>query len=201
MPVKALRDIQSVLILQPLSILPCGIQKRFGLLPVRSPLLREYNLSLFHWVLGCFTSPGALHRQRYRRQSCRVATRGFPIRTSSDHRLLRTSPKLFAATQRPSSPFGAKASTIHPYCAHSVHPRMQSIPRERKRPRCTRARMHPDENAISNFYLKKLIRSMRLSKFVRSNKKPPGGRRRTTRSFRFSDVDSRLDMFASFPFA
>lgn len=41
---------------------------------------------------------------------------GYPIRRSSDQRLLHTSPKLIAATPRPSSPFGAKASAIHPYC-------------------------------------------------------------------------------------
>ena len=42
---------------------------------------------------------------------------GFPIRTSPDHRLLRASPKHFAATLRPSSLFDAKASSIHPYCS------------------------------------------------------------------------------------
>ena len=37
-----------------------GEPVRFGLLPVRSPLLGEY--SLFLGVLRCFSSPGALYR-------------------------------------------------------------------------------------------------------------------------------------------
>ena len=40
---------------------------------------------------------------------------GFPIRTSSDRRLLGTSPKHFAAMLRPSSPYWTKASTIRSY--------------------------------------------------------------------------------------
>jgi len=43
------------------------------------------------------------------------ARRGFPIRKSPDHRLLSASPKLIAATPRPSSPSQVKASTICPY--------------------------------------------------------------------------------------
>ncbi len=33
---------------------------RFGLIPFRSPLLREYNLFIFLLVLRCFTSQGTL---------------------------------------------------------------------------------------------------------------------------------------------
>lgn len=40
---------------------------------------------------------------------------GSPIRTPPGHRLLRISPRRFAATLRPSSLHSAKASTIHPY--------------------------------------------------------------------------------------
>ena len=47
--------------------------------------------------------------------SLRFTQWGFPIRTSPDHRSLSTYPRLIAATPRPSSPFGVKASTIRPY--------------------------------------------------------------------------------------
>jgi hypothetical protein len=68
--------------------------------------------------------------------------------------------------------------------------------------------MRQVENAISNFYLKKLIRDMRLSKFDRGNrfgrftvnKKPPGGGGEPRVRSNISDVDSRLGMFASFAF-
>ena len=39
---------------------------------------------------------------------------GFPIRKSSDYGLVSGSPKLIAATPRPSSAPGTKASTMHP---------------------------------------------------------------------------------------
>ena len=42
------------------------------------------------------------------------ARQGCPIRKFPDHRLLSPSPRLIAATPRPSSPFGVKASTIYP---------------------------------------------------------------------------------------
>jgi hypothetical protein len=80
----------------------------FGLLPVRSPLLRE--LSLFFGVLRCFSSPtcppvkGLFSSQK----------RGCPIRISTD-RPASGSPWLFAALPRPSSALVAKASTIRPY--------------------------------------------------------------------------------------
>ena len=45
----------------------------------------------------------------------RLTRTGFPIRTSPDRRLLHTSPKLIAATSRPSSLLCVKASTIRPY--------------------------------------------------------------------------------------
>ena len=44
----------------------------------------------------------------------RFALVGFPIRKSPDQRLLSTSPRLIAATSRPSSPPAPKASTICP---------------------------------------------------------------------------------------
>ena len=47
--------------------------------------------------------------------SLTFSQRGFPIRTSPDRRLLHTSPKLIAATSRPSSLLCVKASAIRPY--------------------------------------------------------------------------------------
>ena len=44
---------------------------RFRLLPFRSPLLREY---LFHRVLRCFSSPGALHLVYVFNQGCSSIT-------------------------------------------------------------------------------------------------------------------------------
>ena len=46
---------------------------------------------------------------------CGFAASSFLIRISPDQRLLRTYPRLFAATPRPSSPFGIKASSICPW--------------------------------------------------------------------------------------
>lgn len=82
---------------------------RFGLLPVRSPLLRE--LFLFFGVLRCFSSPTCLHHKGGPSPSREV---GCPIRISTD-RPASGSPWLFAALPRPSSALVAKASTIRPY--------------------------------------------------------------------------------------
>ena len=68
-----------------------------------------YNCSLFLRVLRCFTSPGSLSTAWSTEYSNSVS---FLIRKSSDQRLLHTSPKLIAATPRPSSPLTVKASTI-----------------------------------------------------------------------------------------
>jgi hypothetical protein len=52
---------------------------------------------LFLWVLRCFTSPGSLRTSYvFRRGSQDFILWGFPIRVSSDQRLLATSPKLIA---------------------------------------------------------------------------------------------------------
>ena len=80
----------------------------FGLLPVRSPLLRES--SLFLGVLRCFSSPGSLRRLRGRSA---VSSGGCPIRTPQDRRLpappLRVSPRGHVL-HRPLAP-------RHPPCA------------------------------------------------------------------------------------
>ncbi len=83
---------------------------RFGLLPVRSPLLRESSLLL--GVLRCFSSPGAL-------QHCcwwlAVRQPGCPIRISPAHRL--------PAPPRSISPRGRVLLRLppprHPPCAHT----------------------------------------------------------------------------------
>ena len=65
-------------------------QTRFGLFPVRSPLLGESFL--FLWVLRCFSSPGSLPLVYIFNQGyCWFATVGFPIRKSSDQRLYTAS--------------------------------------------------------------------------------------------------------------
>ena len=74
-----------------------GLPMRFGLLPFRSPLLRESFL--FLWVLRCFSSPGApRHVYVFNVRCCRFAAAGFPIRISSDITLVHSSPRLFAMT-------------------------------------------------------------------------------------------------------
>src|SRR5215210_7524188 len=82
---------------------------RFGLLPVRSPLLRESSLLL--GVLRCFSSPGALLTS-IRCPAVRRA--GCPIRTSPDLRL--------PAPPRGISPRGRvlprPPTPRHPPCAH-----------------------------------------------------------------------------------
>jgi len=62
-----------------------------------------------------FYFSGYANSDNYVGEQLRFAQLGFPIRKSSDRRLLRTSPKHIVATPRPSSPFDVKASTIRPY--------------------------------------------------------------------------------------
>jgi hypothetical protein len=84
----------------------------FGLLPFRSPLLREY--SLFLWVLRCFSSPGAPHYPIYSDSDAggslqRVSPFGNP-RIKACSRL----PEAYRSDPRPSSALSAKASTVSP---------------------------------------------------------------------------------------
>lgn len=70
---------------------------RFGLLPVRSPLLGEFFL--FLWVLRCFSSPGALPLTYIFSQRCwRFAPAGFPIRISPGRSPVNGYPELFAVS-------------------------------------------------------------------------------------------------------
>ena len=80
------------------SVLPSNPERlaaRFGLLPFRSPLLREF--SLFLRVLRCFSSPGSPPLAMCSPTDARAFPRaGFPIRTSSALAVAHTSPRLFA---------------------------------------------------------------------------------------------------------
>ena len=81
---------------------PARRLKRFGLLPFRSPLLRES--SLFLRVLRCFSSPSALTRIR----GCTaVASSGLPHSDTPGSPGTSSSPGRFAAWPRPSSAAGA----------------------------------------------------------------------------------------------
>lgn len=84
---------------------------RFGLLPFRSPLLRES--SLFLEVLRCFSSPGS-PRHPFGARSSGITLRGLPHSEISGSPVASTSPERFAAWLRPSSAAGAKASTVCP---------------------------------------------------------------------------------------
>ena len=89
---------------------------RFGLVPVRSPLLGEsLNCSLILWVLRCFSSPRSLHLMDGGKQACRVAPFGY-LRIKSYLPI----PAAFRSLSRPSSPLRAKASTECPSFALSI---------------------------------------------------------------------------------
>ena len=81
---------------------------RFGLLPVRSPLLGES--SLFLRVLRCFSSPRAPRANAVPG----VAPGGLPHSDISGSPAASASPEHFAAWPRPSSAACAKASTVRP---------------------------------------------------------------------------------------
>jgi hypothetical protein len=81
---------------------------KFGLLPVRSPLLGES--SLFLAVLRCFTSRGSLPVARVMGR----APTGLPHSDSLGSLAASASPRHFAAWPRPSSAAIAKASTLRP---------------------------------------------------------------------------------------
>jgi hypothetical protein len=82
----------------------------FGLLPVRSPLLREY--SLFLGVLRCFSSPGALPIPMRSALGDRVPPAGLPHSGTLGSQPASGSPRHYAAWPRPSSARHAKASTL-----------------------------------------------------------------------------------------
>jgi hypothetical protein len=105
---------------------------RFGLLPFRSPLLRES--SLFLEVLRCFSSPGALHTRMIRVGDGPSRPPGCPIRRSRDYRVPAPPPRV--------SPRGCVLPRLqaprHPPSAHlcTWPPRRRSVsaPRARRSP-------------------------------------------------------------------
>jgi hypothetical protein len=99
---------------------------RFGLLPVRSPLLGESSLLLR--VLRCFSSPRAPRIAR-----CPgITPGGLPHSEISGSPAASASPEHFAAWPRPSSAAGTKASTVRP--SSRIRSAVIIAPRSRRRP-------------------------------------------------------------------
>jgi hypothetical protein len=99
----------------PLRATPAGLtHARFRLLPVRSPLLREYFLVL--GVHEMFQFPRCPPDQR---SGHRVTTMGLPHSEIVGSTPARGSPTLIAAMPRPSSARSAEASTLCSYCLPS----------------------------------------------------------------------------------
>jgi hypothetical protein len=93
---------------------PAGLTRpRFGLAPVRSPLLR--GCYLFLGVLRCFNSPGALRTTRCGSRAMRL---GCPIRRSWDRCPLAAPPRLSQLCHV----LHRHAAPRHPPSAHRVFP-------------------------------------------------------------------------------
>jgi hypothetical protein len=89
---------------------PCK-QGRFGLIPVRSPLLGKW--SIFLRVLRCFSSPGALLSfYGFKREILQVRCSGFPHSEISGSNACSRLTGAYRSVPRPSSALGAKASTV-----------------------------------------------------------------------------------------
>ena len=86
--------------------------KRFGLIPFRSPLLRE--LFLFLWVLRCFSSPGALHQPIDSAGDVVGSQQWVSPFGNSRIKTCSRLPETYRSDPRPSSALGAKASTVSP---------------------------------------------------------------------------------------
>ena len=100
---------------------------RFGLVPVRSPLLGEsLNCSLFLWVLRCFSSP----RLPPTNAGCAGFTcTGCPIRTPADHFML-ADPRRFsqlAASFLASGSLGILRSLFSPFSRESDTPSIRLL--------------------------------------------------------------------------
>jgi hypothetical protein len=101
----------------------------FGLLPVRSPLLRESSLLL--GVLRCFSSPGALFG--ITPEVPGRAPGGLPHSDIPGSPAASASPGHFAAWPRPSSAANAKASTMRPSCGYpAAFPSGRIVTRHRR---------------------------------------------------------------------
>ena len=116
----------------------------FGLLPVRSPLLRES--SLFLGVLRCFSSPGALFGIAPKVPG--RAPGGLPHSEIPGSQAASASPGHFAAWPRPSSAANAKASTMRPSCGDPPPSRHSPRSPSRCRVRAEPARASMDVAAL-----------------------------------------------------
>ena len=92
---------------------PLPYRQRFGLVPFRSPLLRESFL--FLRLLRCFSSPRSLCHSMCSNNSARALTSGgFPHSDILGYSVRTQLPEAFRSVPRPSSAFDAKASTVRP---------------------------------------------------------------------------------------
>ena len=93
------------------------LHRRFGLFPVRSPLLRESLLLSFPRGTKMFQFPRSALSLPYgfRLAVPALPPVGCPIRKSPDQRSAYGSPRHYRCSPRPSSAPGAKASTVCPY--------------------------------------------------------------------------------------
>ena len=91
--------------------------RRFGLIPFRSPLLRDSRYCfLFLGLLRCFSSPGSLLRSYvFRPGYQRITAGGFPHSDILGSMVVWRLPEAFRSLPRPSSAPSAKASTVRPY--------------------------------------------------------------------------------------
>jgi hypothetical protein len=94
---------------------------RFGLIPFRSPLLRESSFFPFLRLLRCFSSPAYLRPPYvFRWGYPRITTGGFPHSEIPGSTLDQQLPEAYRSRPRPSSAPGAKASTVCP-CSLDSH--------------------------------------------------------------------------------
>ena len=90
---------------------PLPYRQWFGLIPFRSPLLRESFL--FLRLLRCFSSPRSLYYPMCSGSSARALTPGgFPHSEILGYSVCTQLPEAYRSVPRPSSAFGAKASTV-----------------------------------------------------------------------------------------
>ena len=86
-------------------------QRRFELIPVRSPLLGESFL--FLWVLRCFSSPGSLPQVYVFNKRIPLVHNGwFPYSETLGYSACTRLPEDYRSVPRPSSALDAKAFTI-----------------------------------------------------------------------------------------
>ena len=94
---------------------PARLARRFGLFPLRSPLLGESSFLSLPWVLRCFSSPSlASNGLFYSSADARVAPGGLPHSEISGSQLVYSSPKLIAVNHVLHRLLTPQASTVRP---------------------------------------------------------------------------------------